>query len=78
MSFADICSSTERDILKYSFELLSAFDEIVSIGYRENVNLAQVRTICEMESNEEKIQEIIAKVCKEQYLYQLLCADAQV
>ncbi|KAF0434661.1 coatomer subunit delta [Gigaspora margarita] len=59
---SDICHSTdEREILRNSFELLSAFDEIVSLGYRENVNLAQVKSITEMESHEEKIQEIIAR-----------------
>ncbi|CAG8485968.1 6178_t:CDS:2 [Funneliformis caledonium] len=59
---SDVCrSNDEREILKNSFELLSAFDEIVSLGYRENVNLAQVKSITEMESHEEKIQEIIAK-----------------
>ncbi|CAG8667937.1 3415_t:CDS:2, partial [Acaulospora colombiana] len=59
---SDVCRSTEeREILRNSFELLSAFDEIVSLGYRENVNLAQVKSITEMESHEEKIQEIIAK-----------------
>jgi hypothetical protein len=41
---------------------LCAFDEIISEGYRENVNLSQVRSNIEMESHEERIQEIIAKV----------------
>ena len=49
-------------IQKQSFELLGAFDEIVSLGYREHVNLMQVRSVLEMESHEEKIQEIIARV----------------
>lgn len=52
----------EAEILRNAFELLSSFDEIISEGYRENVNLAQVRSIIEMESHEEKIQEIIARV----------------
>lgn len=60
---SDVCrSNDEREILRNSFELLSTFDEIVSLGYRENVNLAQVKSITEMESHEEKIQEIIARV----------------
>ncbi|KAJ3004364.1 hypothetical protein NUW54_g4849 [Trametes sanguinea] len=59
---SDLCRSAEqREILKNEFELLSAFDEIVSLGYREPVNLMQVRNVLEMESHEEKIQEIIAR-----------------
>jgi Ca2+-binding EF-hand superfamily protein len=60
---SDLCrSAEEREILKNAFEVLGAFDEVVSIGYRENVNLTQVRSVLEMESHEEKIQEIIARV----------------
>jgi coatomer subunit delta len=60
---SDMCrSADEREILKSSFELLGAFDEIVSLGYREQVNLMQVRSVLEMESHEEKIQDIIARV----------------
>ncbi|KAG6873064.1 hypothetical protein C0995_003370 [Termitomyces sp. Mi166 len=59
---SDLCrTADEREILNNSFELLGAFDEIVSMGYRENVNLIQVRNVLEMESHEEKIQEIIAR-----------------
>ncbi|KAF8890090.1 hypothetical protein BD779DRAFT_1518270 [Infundibulicybe gibba] len=59
---SDICrSAEEREILKNAFELLGAFDEVVSLGYREQVNLMQVRSVLEMESHEEKIQEIIAR-----------------
>ncbi|KAF9540127.1 hypothetical protein CPC08DRAFT_738802 [Agrocybe pediades] len=59
---SDMCrSADEREILKNAFELLGAFDEIVSMGYREQVNLMQVRSVLEMESHEEKIQEIIAR-----------------
>ena len=61
---SDMCrSADEREISKNAFELLGAFDEIVSLGFRENVNLMQVRSVLEMESHEEKIQEIIASVC---------------
>ncbi|KAH9082263.1 hypothetical protein EDB83DRAFT_2337339 [Lactarius deliciosus] len=60
---SDMCrSADQREIAKNSFELLGAFDEIVSMGYREQVNLMQVRSILEMESHEEKIQEIISRV----------------
>ncbi|TFK90054.1 hypothetical protein K466DRAFT_404978 [Polyporus arcularius HHB13444] len=59
---SDMCRSAEqREILKNAFELLGAFDEIVSLGYREQVNLMQVRNVLEMESHEEKIQDIIAR-----------------
>lgn len=60
---SDICrSADQREILKNAFELLEAFDEIVSLGYRESVNLMQIRSNLEMESHEEKIQEIISRV----------------
>ena len=60
---SDMCrSADEREILRNAFDLLGAFDEIVSMGYREQVNLMQVRSVLEMESHEEKIQDIIARV----------------
>jgi len=57
-----LCKSLdEREILRNSFELLSAFDEVVALGYRENLTLSQIKTYLEMESHEERIQEIIAR-----------------
>lgn len=65
--FAQVVTSTcknleEREILKNAFELLSAFDELVTLGYRENLTISQIKTFLEMESHEERIQEIIARV----------------
>lgn len=57
-----ICKSLdEREINRCAFELLSAFDEVVTLGYRENLTLAQIKTFLDMESHEERIQEIIAR-----------------
>jgi len=51
----------EREIVRNAFELLSAFDELVTMGYRENLTMSQIKTFLEMESHEERIQEIIAR-----------------
>jgi hypothetical protein len=65
--FAQVVTSTcrsldEREILRNAFELISAFDELVTLGYRENLTTSQIKTFLEMESHEERIQEIIARV----------------
>jgi hypothetical protein len=65
--FAQVVTSTcksldEREILRNAYELLSAFDELVTLGYRENLTISQIKTFLEMESHEERIQEIIARV----------------
>ncbi len=59
---SSICKSLdEREILKNAFELLTSFDEIVTLGYRENLTMSQIKTFLDMESHEERIQEIIAR-----------------
>lgn len=52
----------ERDILESMFDIIVAFDEIVSVGIRENVNISSLQTLLSMESHEEMVQEIIARV----------------
>ena len=57
-----ICKSMdEREITRHAYELLSAFDEVVTLGYRENLTVSQIKTFLDMESHEERIQEIIAR-----------------
>jgi hypothetical protein len=49
----------ESEIVDQSFSLIFAFDEIVALGYRESVNLAQIRTFTEMDSHEEKVYQAV-------------------
>ncbi|PIA13780.1 clathrin adaptor, mu subunit [Coemansia reversa NRRL 1564] len=59
---SDICDvGDQQDVVLHAFDIVLAFDEIISQGYRDNVDLAKLRTIMEMESHEEKIQEIIER-----------------
>ena len=48
-------STDVREIAAKKFELILVFDEIISLGYRENVNLGQIKTINTMESNDERL-----------------------
>uniref|UniRef100_A0A0R3VWZ8 Coatomer subunit delta n=1 Tax=Taenia asiatica TaxID=60517 RepID=A0A0R3VWZ8_TAEAS len=43
------------DVVENAFQIVFAFDEIVALGYRENVTLSQIRTFTEMDSHEEKM-----------------------
>lgn len=49
----------EKEILANAFNLIFAFDEIVALGYRESVNLAQIKTFVEMDSHEEKVYQAV-------------------
>jgi len=56
MQIPEYCPAlNEQDILDNAFDLIFAFDEIIALGYRENVNLAQIR-------HEEKVYEAMRKV----------------
>ncbi|KAK3037704.1 hypothetical protein RJ639_031075 [Escallonia herrerae] len=48
-------SLDEEGICKTAFELIFAFDEVISLGQKENVTVSQVKQYCEMESHEEKL-----------------------
>jgi hypothetical protein len=56
----EYCKNVEEsEIIAQAFPLIFAFDEIIALGYRENVNLAQIRTFTEMDSHEEKVFQAI-------------------
>ncbi|KAF8509580.1 hypothetical protein JB92DRAFT_2668986, partial [Gautieria morchelliformis] len=45
----DVCRLAEaREISRHTFELLSAFNELVSLGWREQNNLMQVKSASEL------------------------------
>ncbi|KAL2491103.1 Coatomer subunit delta [Abeliophyllum distichum] len=52
-------SLDEEGIGKMAFEILFAFDEVISLGHKENVTVAQVKQYCEMESHEEKLHKLV-------------------
>lgn len=54
-------SYDENEIYDNEFEILTAFDEVVIMGYKENLSSTQVTTYLSMESHEERIQEIIER-----------------
>ena len=53
----------EVDVSAKAFDLIFAFDEIIALGYPENVNLSQVRTYTEMHSHDEAIYKMVKEVC---------------
>lgn len=52
-------SLEEESITKNAFDLVFAFDEIISLGHKENITIQQVKQNCEMESHEEKLHKMI-------------------
>ena len=57
---------TEDQVLENVFELIFAFDEVISLGYRESISLQQVRINLEMDSHEEKLHDMIQKSKEEE------------
>eukprot|EP01018_Ginkgo_biloba_P034583 Gb_08194 [translate_table: standard] len=52
-------SLDEEGICKMAFELIFAFDEVISLGHKESATIAQVKQYCEMESHEERLHKLI-------------------
>ncbi|KAI8022163.1 Coatomer subunit delta [Camellia lanceoleosa] len=52
-------SLDEDGICKTAFDLIFAFDEVMSLGHKENVTVAQVKQYCEMESHEERLHKLV-------------------
>lgn len=59
----ELCPSglTEQNIQKRMFDITLAFDDVISLGYRESVSLAQIESALEMESSEEKLHNMLMK-----------------
>eukprot|EP01022_Parablepharisma_sp_SALTPOND_P007200 TRINITY_DN1292_c0_g1_i1.p16 TRINITY_DN1292_c0_g1~~TRINITY_DN1292_c0_g1_i1.p16 ORF type:complete len:205 (-),score=36.21 TRINITY_DN1292_c0_g1_i1:7175-7789(-) len=45
---------SEKKVMSCAFDLILAFDDVVTLGYRESVSVAQVMEYLEMDSSEEK------------------------
>eukprot|EP01010_Urceolus_cornutus_P002412 NODE_308_length_1816_cov_290.985286_g249_i0.p1 GENE.NODE_308_length_1816_cov_290.985286_g249_i0~~NODE_308_length_1816_cov_290.985286_g249_i0.p1 ORF type:complete len:501 (+),score=135.15 NODE_308_length_1816_cov_290.985286_g249_i0:79-1581(+) len=59
---SEYCQQLEEEsISKNAFNLLFAFDEVIQLGYRENVTVEQVKTFLEMDSHEEKLAKAVVE-----------------
>ena len=54
-------NNTEKEISKNAFDILQIFDEVVTLGIREDVDLQRIRAVMTMDSAEERIQAEIEK-----------------
>ncbi|KAL6570429.1 hypothetical protein OROMI_014943 [Orobanche minor] len=52
-------SIDEEGICRSAFEIHFAFDQVISLGHKENVTVVQVKQYCEMESNGERLHKMV-------------------
>lgn len=58
----EYCPGLDEDgIGKVAFELIFAFDEVISLGHKENVTVTDVKQYIEMESHEERLHNMIVQ-----------------
>jgi len=57
----------EITVNEHIFDIIVAFDEVISFGNRENISINSLKTFLLMESHEEMVQEIIARVSHSNY-----------
>jgi len=50
---------SEEEVVKRAFDIVFAFDEVISFGHRDSVTLSQIKTYCEMDSHEENLHKMI-------------------
>jgi hypothetical protein len=68
----------EAAVTTAAFDLLFAFDEVISMGHKENVTLQQVRQNTEMESHEEKLHKMIIENKKAEVREQMKAKAQQI
>ncbi|KAL5574947.1 hypothetical protein UlMin_016646 [Ulmus minor] len=71
-------SLDEEDICRTAFELIFAFDEVISLGHKENVTVAQVKQYCEMESHEEKLHKLVMQSKINETKYVMKCKASKI
>ena len=45
----------DKVVLKKAFDLILSFDDVISLGYRESVQMSQLEAYLEMDSTDERI-----------------------
>ena len=45
----------EKVVLKKAFDLILSFDDVITLGYRESVQMSQLEAYLEMDSTDERI-----------------------